>query len=626
MTLAIENPAQPGPLPPLSPAYSEVVPVCPDARMEDVGHGIRQLLHDVRQRPDYPGGIPDGMPLAYAHLRPGYTHEQVGRIAAAARDRGVDPRKVHSRYFDMSGTSAPVRDAHPGESLTDYMDYMAGTALRRPASEDKGMDLRTLYPADVPGTRFRSEFGMFDSALVALGKVHRGDIEGARQTIDNVMFQAMRWGGKVPNFTHEASLDRSQTPHISLAIEALASAYGDSAGEVLAHYAEPLKLISDFWLSGRQNLLNVPAGKYDASGRQAVLPTRGPKGEQEFVARNFSDVEPDYDTWRGLRLEGVLEDVTHIERALHGLTGEARKRRFAGLCVQIRTVCESTKDFQPSTQSADGKTLETLRATQLAPVMLQALEAHLFSTTARALRAAGRAEEATPYDIETTRIGDVLNRRSWRDVSETEGHYADTLINGRQVDALDATMCYPLLVGGITPYERAVKTANLFLNKLARPYGYLISTATNNQQWEGSPDDPQTGKLNDNRGWMSVIALAAESFHMAAMEAEAAGRDPSILLQAAAVGPRGAEGVKVGFNSFRQIREKLNVVRPTNFVDGGEYGKTEEDVQKGFGMQIGGVRMMDGRDFAAEVKNPDQSWRRVTFAAKSGGLLVPAAL
>ena len=65
------------------------------------------------------------------------------------------------------------------------------------------------------------------------------------------------------------------------------------------------------------------------------------------------------------------------------------------------------------------------------------------------------------------------------------------------------------------------------------------------------------------------------------------------------------------------------MVRPTQFVNGGEYGQTEEEVQKGFGMQIGAVRQLQGRDFRYEVNNPDKSWRRLTFAQLAGNLVVP---
>jgi hypothetical protein len=330
------------------------------------------------------------------------------------------------------------------------------------------------------------------------------------------------------------------------------------------------------------------------------------------------------DTLRGLRLESLLEDNEIIERALHGLTGEERQHRFEQLCIDIRAACESTKDFQPSIQSADRFNLHEMRTTQVAPVMLQSLVAHLCRVTAAAWRARGEPEVARPYHEESNRIGDVLNRRFWRDTGPNEGHYGEILTNGQQIDALDLTMSYPLLVGGLVPYGRAVRSANLFKRRLGREYGYLISDATTGQQWDGDPDDEKTGKKGENRGWMCTIMLAAESFEMAAMEAGANGDDPEPLIQAAEVGLGGVQAVDIGLDTYGHIREKVNVVRPTEFVNGGEYGKTPETVQKGFGMQIGATRQLIGRNFRAEVQEPAQSWRQLTIGRAAGSLLALA--
>lgn len=617
---------QPAQLPELSGQFADVQPADRMAMHEDVGLGVRKLFIAVRETVEYPDGYEDGLAVAYGRLRPGYTHERVGRIATAALDRGIDPRKVHGRYFDMSGTSAPVRDRLPGETLEEYMDYMAGTALQRSMPADTGMDLCSPNPMDIPGTRFRSDFGAFDTSIVAMGKVRRGDLEGARRSIDNIMHNVMRFGG-IPNISTAFSLDRWQTPHVSLAIEAFANAYGDRAQEVLAHYAVPLKIICDSWMEGRERLHNVPPGEAAAYKRQAVLPGRAPNGEPDYVYRNFSDEKPNMDTLRGLRLESLLEDNEIIERALHGLTGEERKRRFEQLCIDIRAACESTKDFQPSTQSADGFSLHEMRTTRVAPVMLQSLIAHLCRVTAAAWRARGEPQIGRPYQDESNRIGDVLNRRFWRETGPDEGHYGDILADGQPVDAFDLTMSYPLLVGGLVPHDRAVRSANLFKRRLGRQYGFLISDATTGQQWDGDPDDDdrQSGKKGENRGWMSTIMLAAESFQMAALDAKAGGHDPEPLIRAAEVGLGGVRAVEIGLDTYGHIREKVNVVRPEEFVNGGEYGKRPETVQKGFGMQIGATRQLIGRDFRAEVKDPAQSWRRLTVGRAAGNLLALAA-
>lgn len=571
-------------LPELRDIHAEAID--PEQIMLHIGSCWR-LFVDVRQRPDYPAGYHDGFTVANARLVNGHNYDEVGQLWLAAKANGSDPVEFFNQHFSTEDTRVAVRDAFPGESIDDYMDYMAGTALRR-RIDDSGIYLGLPNLADAPGSRFIGSFPA-DNAVVALGKLARGDILGARDTIDNDVYLINRLGGLLPNWNGLASLDRSHLEFLSYAVEGLAAKYGDRGEEVIKHYEQSLALHADWWMRGRQILTHVTHDDGDAIGRQILLPGK----EHDIVFRFNSDAPMDYDSKLGLRLESLFEDHETVERVLQGLTGEARQRRYAEFMRHILAACESTMDFAPGWQSADYLTLEQIRTTDIAPVFLQANMVHL-------LRLSGREEEAR-------KLADIINRRMWRDTSPTHGQYGDLLRDGTQTRALSAVMAYPLMVGGIVPYDRAVKLANTWRDELLREHGFMISNADTNQQWDGSP-----GK--ENRGWPSVNMWLVECFTMAAIEARMNGQDPEPLLEVAEIARQGfLKGVQAWFDVHHNIPEKLNMVFPTLFVNGGEYAKKLEDIQKGFGMSIGAYRALRDRDLRAEVYGPEQhSWRQYT--------------
>jgi len=446
------------------------------------------------------------------------------------------------------------------------------------------------------------------------------------RTINNSAYHIMRWGEAL-NFATDASLDRYHTPHFSLAVEALAAAYGSQADEVLVHYAPALLRSSLSWLEGIDHLKNVPANQGGAFKRVRIFPERNGRRLRGF--RNYSDAIINIDEfYRGVRDEGVLEDIETLERSAQGLTGEARIRRMEYTMRCILAACETKKDFQPSTQSSDFLTLENLRTIDLAPVMLQALIAHKFALTAKALRLRRQDGDEPMAEYLEGWVQELkeLIGTMWVDKSDTEGYLSDLDKNGNPTGAYDLTCCYPLFVPGMVPYDRQVKMASTFVNHLARPYGYLISPATTGQQWDGDPDKVDARgniiEFGDNRGWPGDIMLAGEAFLTAAIEAQKAGRDPEPLIQAAEVALRVVPGIAISLEELKHFKEKLNVVRPAKFVNGGEYGRTEDEEQKGFGLTIAAQRSLAGRDFRHEVANPQDSWRDFAFARVSSGLLV----
>jgi alpha,alpha-trehalase len=532
----------------------------------------RQLLMDVRQTPEYPEGFLDGFTVANAVLNEGLTYPEVGKQWQEAKARGEDPATFLRQHASLECARLQVRRAMPGEDIVAYTDYMANEGLRHSMPQDTGIYRGMRNLVDGPGSRFIGSFPG-DNVVVGLGKLRRDDIEGAFDTLENDIDQIMELGYPL-NWNGWPSAGRTQWPGISFLLEGIAAQYGEKGDEVIAHYQRPLVRYARFFMEGWGTL---------RPGEQHRRLMRLPTGEMLF---RFYDAE----------------------RLVYGLEGEAKKARWAKFILDKLAACESKMDFAPGWQSKDYKTLEELRTTDIAPAYLQAAMVHL-------LRMAG-------YPQHAQEVADTLNRRGWRDIDETRGHYCDVLSNGEQTLALNAAMAYPLMVGGIVPYDRAIKTGNVFKEQLGREYGFIMSTATTGEQWDGDPEGDLSKKGKD-RMWPAVNMWIAEAFLQAAIEAEAAGNDPGPLLEVAEMARQLAFAIEERFKVDGIIAEKYCASEPTQFVNGGEYAKKKQDEQVGFGMSIGAYRNLRWRDFAAEVRDPlENSWRQYTLRRSLGGLLV----
>lgn len=609
----------------------EVRTVDPAELVLDIGRGL-PLLCDLRRELDDRQDI-DGFMAVNSIPTFGRTFDELGAGWPAARAQGLTAREYFFSNVDIGSAALGVRDANPGELIGSYMSHVDRNVLRVPSNHPHHIALP--YLADVPGTRFTNMF-QDDSDIVAMGRIWSGDIEGGRETIDNSMYLSLLLDGMIPNFNGRISLDRSHKPTEPLSIERLAAAYGKEGPQVIEHYREPLRKHLAFWMRGRSYLEGVRHDGGEAYGRQMLL--AGPS--HDIVFRHNSDARIDYfDAMRGLREESAAEDEELSNLVLGNLTGVDRAVRFEKLMRDLRGACESTQDFA-DWQLANYFSLDTIRTTDVAPVALQALMVQL-------MRMAGAEREAD-------QLGDVIMNRFYRDIDDTHGQFVDLLQDGTPTKALHAAQAYPLLVGGIVPYDKAIKIANTWRDVLVRQYGVLISAGHADQQWSGNPSPSNNGRENDlfrslvdpaynplhdeegdNRAWPSVGLLLAEGFLTAAIEAKINGHDPEPLLEVAEMIRNGTvEGINAAFYANHFVGEKFNAVHPDRFVNGGEYGQTLETAQRGFGMTIGAYRSLAGRSFRGELSFPDEYWWRQetlkhirTKAGRTaGGLVIATAI
>ena len=112
----------------------------------------------------------------------------------------------------------------------------------------------------------------------------------------------------------------------------------------------------------------------------------------------------------------------------------------------------------------------------------------------------------------------------------------------------------------------------------------------------------------EDRTWAALCALLVEACIMTATEEHLASRDPEPFIDLAEIARVGiVEGIEGELDEFGFVSEKYCATDPTKFVNGGEYGKTPETAQRGFGMTIGAYRNLAGRGLRAEVMHPSNT-------------------
>lgn len=574
---------------------------------------LAQLFADVRH-PQL--GHPDGFLVMNAPARNGLTPVQIGAAWAAART-GLSSAEVPAaarahfdKHFDITAAGVQVPTGEEGESVGDYARRILYEHLRRPAREaDTDTRLRTKYPFFVPGSRFSDPFPV-DNVLVGLALLGDNRVDESLQVIGNIEHDTMRLG-YAPNFG-KASIYRTQTPLDSLLLEAQSSIYGD---EALRHFHPALVRNLDFLRSGIETLGDIPPNGFAAHRRIVRLH----KGEKTYTGvRSWEDAPMNFKRRIGPRMESEVEDVELGEQLISSFTDEGEQEyHWIRLMRSLGAACESWQDMA-DWQLADRKNLITSRTIDILTPWVQAAVAHKTKLAAQGSEALGNYHEAEKYWQQFNGFSELINDLMWRDIDETHGHYTDILLDGTQTGALNAAQILPLLVGGIVPYDRAIKTVNTWRDSLLGDYGLHTSDILDcPEQWSGIRD------------WPSLAILAIHSSMQAAVDAKASGLDSQPFVDfAQALTEALHAGITAWYEKHRTLPERIHGTNPTEVAIGGEYCKTqngqEPEPQIGFGMTAASLLLAEIMQPAKMEFDPQLGpWLRQAFAQEVGRLLVP---
>jgi len=268
-----------------------------------------------------------------------------------------------TRGFDLAGfvrqhfspTPEPpgpiVQTAASGTKLLNYVHGLWSELTQTGRIVPAYSTLLPLpFPYVVPGGRFREVY-YCDSYFTMLGLIEDRQHAVAVGMLKDFTDEISRYG-HVPNGNRSYYLSRSQPPFFSFMVALIEAHDGKN---VLRSYLPQLQAEYDYWMQGATT---VPPGQ---AFRHVVRLSDGTLLNRYWDARAAP------------RDESYEEDV---ETASHS-------NRPKGLVWRdLRAATETGWDFS-SRWLADGKTLATVRALEIAPVDLNALLVHLEQMLAR---------------------------------------------------------------------------------------------------------------------------------------------------------------------------------------------------------------------------------------------------
>ena len=435
------------------------------------------------------------------------------------------------KYFDLPGLSDSLAGGGLSEprsggrlSIDEYIESMWGALTRRSSTA-----YSTLIPLPeqfiVPGGRF-GEIFYWDSYFTMLGLRAARKTELLEGMIKNFAYLIDSFGF-IPNGNRTYFLSRSQPPFFSLMLELWAEEKGE---EVLVRYLPQLEKEYAFWMEGEE-----------------ALRAGGPNGVRHVVRLPGGEILNRYwDECDTPRPEGYKTDLDLANRA-----GGPQP----GLFRHLRAGAESGWDFS-SRWLRDGRNLQSIHTTDLAPVDLNCLLLHLERTLARARTGFGDGEQAAHYRRRAGQREEAIQRYLW---NRELGCFADfDLVLGAPGTSVTAAMVYPLFFQVATP-DQARQTAVLLENHFLRPGGILTTLAHTDLQWDAP------------NGWAPLQWMAYRALVHYGHD-DLAGRIRKNWMGA----------VETGYARTGKLTEKYNVVDLSEGAVDGEYPN-----QDGFGWTNG---------------------------------------
>jgi alpha,alpha-trehalase len=355
---------------------------------------------------------------------------------------------VESRFSPPRSDAAEYRTI-AGQDVRDHIDRLWSVLERKPEDQrPHSSRLRLPHRYIVPGGRF-NEIYYWDSYFTMLGLEESGRHDLTDSMIDNFAWLIDEFG-HIPNGNRSYYLSRSQPPFFAAMVELLAVRKGDSA---YRKYLPQLKREYEFWMEGA-------AALQPGSAHRRVV-----RLEDGSLLNRYWD---DRDTPRE---ESYREDVAVARES---------GRNAAELYRNIRAAAESGWDFS-SRWFADGKSLATIRTTDLIPPDLNSLLYQLELTIAKACDATKDAACGKDMKERAAARKAAATRYLW---SANAGGFVDYDWRARKPAAdITAATLYPLYFK-LADDSQARLISVAARSKLLQPHGIATTNVNTGQQWD----------------------------------------------------------------------------------------------------------------------------------------------
>jgi alpha,alpha-trehalase len=379
------------------------------------------------------------------------------------------------------------------------------------------------YDYVVPGGRF-SEIYYWDSYFTILGLKTQKRYDLIQNMVKNFA-HLIDTIGFIPNGNRNYYLTRSQPPFFSLIVKELED-YDSLAAD---RYVDAMVKEYRFWMNGIDSVKSP-----------------GDKFEHVVMLSDGTIMNRYYDKGESPRPEAYKEDL-----ALAQKVGGDSKNVYR----DIRSAAESGWDFS-SRWFKDGKSMETIHTTEIVPVDLNCLMAHLEKMIAKGLILRGKPEEARLYTQRLSERRRALMTFCWDPEQNFFTDY-DFVANQRTGIKSLAGM-YPLFFE-MTPKDVAQKASATLEKEFLQQGGLVTTLVDTDQQWDAP------------NGWAPLQWMAYRGL-----------RNYQIDKLASEIRWRWIRQNTRVYQATGKMMEKYNVMDTTLTAGGGEYPN-----QDGFGWTNG---------------------------------------
>lgn len=397
--------------------------------------------------------------------------------------------------------------------------------LTRKADDKNEASSRIPLPYDyvVPGGRF-SEVYYWDSYFTILGLKTEKRYDLIRSMVMNFAYLIDTFGF-IPNGNRDYYLTRSQPPFFSLIIREL-EIYDSLAA---SRYLDPMVKEYAFWMNGEDSVKNPG----DASNHVVVM-------------NNGALLNRYYDLGDTPRPESYREDYKLGQQH----PGDDRK-----LYRDIRSAAESGWDFS-SRWFRDGRSLATIHTTDIIPVDLNALLAHLEKMIAKGYAQRGNEKLAAEFARRADQRRRALLTYCW---NQEEKFFMDyDFVTGKNTGIKSLAGVYPLFLE-LAQKDMAENVADVLEREFLKPGGLVTTLTDTDQQWDAP------------NGWAPLQWMAWRGL-----------KNYQIDPLAAEIRKRWLRQNERVFEATGKMMEKYNVLDTSLIAGGGEYPN-----QDGFGWTNG---------------------------------------
>lgn len=434
------------------------------------------------------------------------------------------------KAFVMENFTTPEQPASDYESniragVEPHIRSLWNVLTRRPDKYYQYGSLLALpQPYVVPGGRFREVY-YWDSYFTMLGLEESGRTDLIESMVNNFAY-LIRTYGFIPNGNRTYYLTRSQPPYFSLMVRLLMENKKLKSDSVLKANRDALEREYSFWMNDK--------GAKKGASQHVVFMPGGEKLNRYFDAGDWP------------REEAYAEDV-----AIAANAGAAKTDVYR----HLRSAAESGWDFS-SRWFSDGKTLNSIRTTDIVPVDLNALLYHHELLLAEAYKSTGDVKATDFMMTSAEQRKKAIMKYCWDSQAAWFRDYDWTA--EKTTSVLSLAGVYPMYFNMIS-VGRADSLARTLEQKFLKPGGLVTTLATTGQQW-----DAPNGWAPLQ--WMAIAGLSA--YKKDELSKEISRRWSSLNISV--------------FNKTGKLMEKYNVVDTAVFAGGGEYPN-----QDGFGWTNG---------------------------------------